>query len=488
MSSQRIGTLRLSELLGDWFSGSRPLYVQLAEAIRRCIDHGDIRPGTRLPSERSLAASLAVSRTTVVGAFSRLKQDGYLDSARGAGTWVRTIRGFNPSGGVVTPSATVGRNPLFARLGVASEDTIDFTAAVLSPSPRVAKTIYEAGRRVGRVMTGAGYHPMGLPELREVVAERFTRRGVSTEPEEVLITSGGQQGIMLIAAAYIQPGDPVVTETPTYPGALDAFRLMGANIRTVPVPATGVACDDLITAIEARRPRLTYLIPTFHNPTGAVMSELERRRLARFLTHQGAVVVEDESLVELPLSEDEQPKPLASYHDGVLTVGSASKPFWGGLRVGWIRGPAELIRRLGHYKTVFDMATPTITQAAASLLLRRSEDLLSERRHQLRTQRTALCDALSEMLPTWEWSPPVGGLTIWARTPEGSAIELAQVALRQGLALVPGPFFDPHSQHDRFFRLPYVLPPPVLQGGVARLARAWDLYRGRRDLFAMDTA
>jgi DNA-binding transcriptional MocR family regulator len=199
------------------------------------------------------------------------------------------------------------------------------------------------------------------------------------------------------------------------------------------------------------------------------------------------VVIEDESLVELALDDDPPPKPLAFHHDGVLTVGSASKPFWGGLRVGWIRGPAELIRRLRHYKTVFDLATPTTTQLATCLLLERSEEILGERQRQLRTQQQVLSRALAALLPDWEWSPPAGGLSLWAALPSGSATELAQVALRHGLALVPGPFFDPHGHHDRFLRLPYVLPPASIEAGVGRLARAWAQYAGRTAT-ASDTA
>lgn len=489
MKFRRIGTLRLLEMLGEWSSGNRPLYELLSEALRRCIDQGDLRPGTRLPSERSVASSLAVSRTTVVAALSRLKQDGYMDSAPGSGTWVRAVRGFSPLGGVVTPTATVGRNPLFSRLGVPVDGAIDLTAAVLGPSPLVAKTIEEANRRVGYVVEGTGYFPAGLPRLREIVADWFTGRGLATEEEEILITTGGQQGIMLIAAAYIQPGDPVVAESPTYPGALDAFRLVGASVRTVHVSEAGVACDDIVRAIEARQPRISYLIPTFHNPTGTVMAELERRRLARYLaTEPQTVVIEDESLVELSLTEEPPPRPLASHHDGVLTVGSASKPFWGGLRVGWVRGPPEIIRRLTHYKTVFDLATPTTTQATACLLLERSDEILAERRRHLTVRQEALCQAVSAMLPDWDWIPPAGGLSIWARMPRGSATELAQVALRHGLVLVPGPFFDPHAHHDMFFRLPYVLPAATLEHGVGRLARAWEQYCDRGDTSASHTA
>lgn len=479
MSRRSVNPWHLVEMLGDWSTGRGPLYRQLADAIARSVDQGDLRPGARLPAERTMASLLTVSRTTVVAAMDLLKTRGYLDSSPGSGTWVRGVRGFNPAGGIVTPADTVGRNPLFSRLGAADDSVIDFTASVLSPSPMVEAAIRSASREAGDVVDGPGYHPSGLPALREKVAEWFTGRGVPTEADQVLITSGGQQAIMLIAAAHIQPGDPVVVESPTYPGALDAFRLVGAAIRTVPVGPNGTLAQDVLQAIEARKPILTYLIPSFHNPTGTVMDEFERRRLARRLQDHPTLVIEDESLVELPLDGVEVPKPIAAHLDGVLTVGSASKPYWGGLRIGWVRGPADLIRRLTHYKTVFDLASPVTTQAVVARLLEGSAPLLVDRRRQLGAQLDALITSLEALLPEWQWAPPQGGLSIWASLPWGSASEFAQVAMRNGLAVVAGPFFDPHSQHDRHLRLPFVLPPVTIRRGVERMARAWEQYTGR---------
>src|SRR5690606_17931610 len=111
MSRMQVDPWRLVGMLGDWSSGDGPLYRQLADAIARCIDHGDLRPGSRLPAERTMASLLTVSRTTLVAALDLLKARGYLDSSPGSGTWVRAVRGFNPAGGIVTPSDTVGRNP-----------------------------------------------------------------------------------------------------------------------------------------------------------------------------------------------------------------------------------------------------------------------------------------------------------------------------------------------------------------------------------------
>lgn len=479
MTDRRVGQFELLQLLEDWSSGSGPLYKQLADAIRQLIDVGDLRPGTRLPSERALASTLAVSRSTVVAALDHLKQIGYLDSASGSGTWVRSLRGFNPAGGVITPADTVGRNPLYTRLDAPpSDDMVDFTVAVVDATPPVTAAIEQASRELAASLDGSGYHPSGWPPLQEAVAEWFTRRGLPTEPSEILITNGGQQAVMLVAAAYVQPGDPVVVETPSFPGALDAFRMLGASVRAVPLRPTGTDADDVIEAVDARRAVITYLIPTYQNPTGQVMSHLERKRLARYLADRSTVLVEDEAMVSLTLEGDPPPPPIAAYHDGGLVIGSASKPFWGGLRVGWIRGRSELIRRLRHYKMVFDLSSPILPQAATRLMFDQMDDILADRRQKLLASRAALEDGLTTLLPDWTWERSSGGLTLWVQIPEGSATEFAQLAMRYGVAMIPGPFFDPQALHDSSVRLPYVLPPEVIEKGVERLAEAWNRYRG----------
>jgi len=479
MTHRRIGQIELLQLLGDWSSGSGPLYKQLADAIRKLIDVGDLRPGTRLPSERALSSTLAVARSTVVAALDHLKQTGYLDSAPGSGTWVRALRGFNPAGGVLTPADTVGRNPLYTRLDAPpSDDLVDFTVAVVDATPSVTAAIDRASRELAASLDGSGYFPSGWPPLQEAVAAWFTRRGLPTEPSEILITNGGQQAIMLVAAAYVQPGDPVVMETPSFPGALDAFRMLGASVRAVPVRPTGLEADDVVEAIDARRAVIAYLIPTYQNPTGRVMSHLERKRLARYLDSRSTVLVEDEAMVALTLEGDAPPPPIAAYHDGGLVIGSASKPFWGGLRVGWIRGRSDLIRRLRHYKMVFDLSSPILPQAAACLMFEEMEEILAYRRQQLLEARATLEEGLSGLLPEWTWERSSGGLTLWVQIPEGSATELAQLAMRHGVAVIPGPFFDPQALHDTSLRLPYVLPPDEIERGIARLAEAWNRYRG----------
>lgn len=208
------------------------------------------------------------------------------------------------------------------------------------------------------------------------------------------------------------------------------------------------------------------------------MSHLERKRLARYLDSRSTVLVEDEAMVALTLEGDAPPPPIAAYHDGGLVIGSASKPFWGGLRVGWIRGRSDLIRRLRHYKMVFDLSSPILPQAAACLMFEEMEEILAYRRQQLLEARATLEEGLSGLLPEWTWERSSGGLTLWVQIPEGSATELAQLAMRHGVAVIPGPFFDPQALHDTSLRLPYVLPPDEIERGITRLAEAWNRYRG----------
>ncbi|MFP3914786.1 MAG: PLP-dependent aminotransferase family protein [Actinomycetota bacterium] len=472
--------MRLAEVLGDWSSGTGSLYAQLADGLREAINRGDLRPGTVLPAERGLARALAVSRTTVVAALDVLKRIGYLDSRSGSGTWVRRVREFELAGGVTAPAAGIGRNPLFRNLGSADSSMVDLTAAVPDPPPQVAEALREASNRAAAHVHGPGYFPLGLPALRQAVAERFTQRGIPTVPEEVMITAGAQQAITILAAAYVQPGTPVLMENPSYPGAIESFRMLGASVRTVAVGSEGLLARDVIRAIEARPPEMIYLIPSFHNPTGTFINRAERARLRRYLAGRGIAVVEDESTVELALDGEEPPPPVGLEPGGevsTLIVGSASKPFWGGIRIGWIRASSEVIELISRHKLVFDLATAIPSQVAAEILVRKSPSILPERRSELAQRFQYLVSRLASELPEWSVTRPSGGVTAWVRLPDGNATQFSQVAIRHGVAVVAGPFFDAHGNDDDHIRIPYLADTDTLDQGVKRLAEAWSAMR-----------
>jgi DNA-binding transcriptional MocR family regulator len=331
---------------------------------------------------------------------------------------------------------------------------------------------------VAELASGTGYSPQGWPSLRRAIAARFEARGVPTTPDEVLVTNGAQQAIDLLGRLLIARNDAVVLEDPTYLGAIDALTLAGAQLVPVPVGPTGADVAVLRRAVTQSAPAFVYLVPSFHNPTGSVMPEGARRDVAQLAETRGVVVVEDESLAELTFGA-EPPPPIAAYapRAAVFTVGSMSKLFWGGLRVGWVRGPRPLITRLTRFKVAADLSGSLLTQALATRLLARRDEVAIVRRRESRRRFERLTGILRERLPDWSWTEPQGGLTLWVRLPTPSAEELARMAPRHGVSIVPGPVHSPsHAFPDRL-RLPFVLDEDLLAEGVARLARAWQACR-----------
>jgi DNA-binding transcriptional MocR family regulator len=224
-------------------------------------------------------------------------------------------------------------------------------------------------------------------------------------------------------------------------------------------------------------PRLLYLTPTFHNPTGAVLSQARRRAIASLAKEFALPIIEDNAFADLSITGD-VPLPIASFASGeaVLTLGSMNKLFWQGLRVGWIRAPEALITRLGRLKVIADLGTGSLTQAIALQLLKRIDEVKAVRHQQLRFQLDLVTTLLREHLPTWTWSTPDGGFFLWIRLPFGDASEFAQIALRFGVMVTPGAVMCVDDSHQQYLRLPFSLAPDTFKKGIQRLAQAWDVY------------
>jgi DNA-binding transcriptional MocR family regulator len=474
-------TDNLAKALGNFPGGDGPLYQQLAQAITLAVERSDLLPGTRLPPERTLAETLKLSRTTVVQAYARLREAGTIESRHGSGTWVRRAGKTGwPSPQEHEVSSAFRRNVVFRSLIERSGDAISFVSAQLPALPEVDVAARAVARRgAASLGKGEGYFPMGLPALRHAVAAHLTRTGLPTREEQVLITNGAQQAISLVAGLLVARGEAVVTEDPTYIGAIDVLVSAGARVLAVPGAAQDLDLDRL-RALLAMRPRLLYVVPTYHNPTGGLMPEHTRREIARLAEQLQIPVVEDNTLAELGLAGNPPPPIAALAKDApILTLGSLSKLFWPGLRVGYIRGPEAWILRLGRFKALSDLGGPLVSQATAAVLLEGAEAAAKTRRHEVTTKLELLTKLLGKHLPTWTWQKPEGGLLLWARMPAGDAEELAQVAARHGVTVVPGSANSPDRRFADHVRLPIVADAATMKEGIARLARAAAEYQPR---------
>lgn len=467
--------------LADWANGDGPLYGRLAAGVRGAVQRGALPVGTRLPPERRLAQALAVSRSTVVAAYEQLKTEGWLDSRQGSGTWISRPRGdWEQVGADDERLADLGRTDVLRH--VAPGPVIALTAAAVAADPLVVELSAELPRSLAAMEQRHGYAPVGIEVLREAIAARLSRQGLPTAPQQVLVTSGAQQAIFLAALSYVRPGDSVVVENPGYPGALDAFRAVNARVRPLALDDDGGRRDLLDELLGRSGARLAYLVPTFHNPTGIVMSAGRRREIARIVREHRVPLLEDDVLRGTDLAGEPLPPPIAaSDPDGfVLNLGSMSKVFWAGLRVGWLRAPEHVVARLAKLKGAVDIGTPLAEQVLAAHLLARADEVIARRRAALAARLDLLDQLLSDLLPEWTYVRPRGGLSLWVKLPHGDAGEFAQVALRHGVSIVPGAVFTPDGAHGDHVRLPFVADPETLETAVRRLAVAWHAYAPER--------
>ena len=456
---------RLVDRMGRWSSGRGPLYVLLAARLRALIDDGELLPGTRLPADRALAAALAVGRNTVVAAYEQLGVEGRVVRRQGSGTRVAGTASE-------APAATTDA-PMFLHLLEPKDGVIMLACAASDvPAPELIEAYRRTVPKLADTTGDTGYHPMGHQALRYAIAAHYERRGLPTTPNRILVTTGGQQALSLLARALLRPGDRVLVQVPTYPGALEAFREEGALPRGLPVEFTGFA-----EAVTRHRPALAYLIATFHNPTGAVLPPPQRQRVARAAATAGVPLIDDEVPIDLGFPDEPVPPPLAAYHDQVITVGSLSKLVWGGLRVGWIRAPEALVARLARLRAVHDLGGNIPTQAAAADLLPRLDVLRCRSAAQRRARHDHLLAELGRQLPQWQVPAVRGGQTVWIRLPYGDGSSFAQTALRHGVAVLPGAGLDAGGGSQEYLRLHFLATPDQLSEAVRRLAAAWQDYR-----------
>jgi DNA-binding transcriptional MocR family regulator len=460
--------------LGAWSDGPGPLHRKLGDAIRRAIDQGLLAPGERLPAERELASRLAVSRSTVVTAFDALRAEGMLESRQGSGTRVR-----QRSTRRAIPAPSISLSPVYRSLIETHDEVISLACAIFPAHPAVAEAMVDVVTADGpKLLTQIGYAPAGLPELRDALAAMLTRDGTPTEPDEVLVTTGAQQAVNLATQLLVRPGDAVVVESPSFAGTLDVFRSRGARLAPVAVDEDGVDVRGVRAAVAAARPAALYLMPTFHNPTGALLAVRRRRELAELTAETGVPIIEDNALEHCPLDDDRPPSiaAFAGPEATVLTAGSLGKAAWGGLRMGWLRGPRSLVSRLAELKAMNDLGSPLFDQAVAARLAPQLDQLRADHRAMLRRNLELIGRLLHDVLPAWEWRRPKGGPSLWIRLPAGTASAFAQVALRYGVEVIPGDVMSPTGEDRRYLRFPYSAEPPVLEETVRRLAHAWEAY------------
>jgi GntR family transcriptional regulator/MocR family aminotransferase len=470
-----------------------PLYQQIEMHLRQSIVAGTLPPETRLPAARQLALDLGVSRITVENAYAALEADGLVARHAGSGTYVLPPGPLLPSSpGAsarwplwqhalpepqhIQQDAATGRGPVERH-----PNPISFTGfgdPRRFPADDFYKAIKDVMRRDGAAALEFddiyGYGP-----LRATIAHVLTSQGVRAHPDNVLITSGSQQAIALVAQILLKPGDTVLVEQPTYDGALDLFRAHQLKLVGSPTDAWGMQVEQLEPLLQQHHPKLIYAIPNFQNPTGACLSLPRRRHLIALADRYNVPVLEDDFVGDLRYEGRLQPALKALDPGGrVIYIGTFSKLLMPGLRVGFLVAEGPIYDLLAERKWVNDLATSSLIQRALELYVTVGRYHAHVRRlcQVYRKRRDAVVQAIGRYLPPGvQVVPPQGGLFVWLRLPEDvSAVRMLPLAAEEGVEYVPGPrFFPQPAEGEGYMRLNFATQTPdEIEGGMRRLGRA----------------
>ncbi|RFA06952.1 hypothetical protein B7R21_17720 [Subtercola boreus] len=516
MTALHVSARSLVLSLGDW-AGDGPAYRALADRIRLLVLDGRILVGSRLPAERELSTRLELSRSTVAAAYRELREAGFLTSVRGSGSVTRIPGGrvgdragdtassslplavVPTGGGTALLSAVSGSArrsgtprssghltavPAWSGAAVDALPPLNFSQAALPASAGVAEAMQQAASDIVPLLGTLGYEPHGLLELREAIADRYTERGLATDPDQIMVTAGALSALSLITRALVSRGDRVIVETPTYPHAADT--LLSAGARLLPVTVTvgeGWNEEAFLDALAQSAPTLAYVMPDFHNPTGESMTPSFRRRLVAAAAASATVLVADETTAELdidrPAADGGEPyMPLAAYGHAIL-LGSASKTFWGGLRIGWLRAERPMVRRLLAVRASVDIGTAVFEQLVTATLVRRTAELLPARIRQLADGRDHLSASLGRSLPEWSLPPVTGGCCAWVNIGRPLSSQLVLAARARDVLFTAGPRFGIDGAFERFLRLPINYSAAETERAVDALQRSWQELQGR---------
>ncbi|MEU9344514.1 PLP-dependent aminotransferase family protein [Streptomyces sp. NPDC048278] len=375
---------------------------------------------------------------------------------------------------------TVGGSPVREILAVtARPEVINFAGGLPAPELFDREGIAAAFRAVLEQAPERALQystTEGEPALRQRLAARVSARGLPTGADDLLVTTGSQQALSLLASALIDPGDTILVESPCYLAALQVFGLAGARVLPVPGDADGVDPAALAELIRAERPKLLYLVPTFQNPTGRTMPAARRAALATTAARHGLWIIEDDPYGELRYDGDHTPW-IASFpgaEDRTVLLGSLSKVMAPGLRLGWLRAPDALRRACAVAKQAADLHTPTLNQLAAARYLDVLDAHVAKVRAVYGERRDAMLAGLADALPAGStWQRPEGGMFLWARLPSSyDTTALLRRAVEQNVAYVPGEPFYAADPDRSTLRLCFVTQTPQEIGeGLRRLAK-----------------
>lgn len=441
-------------------SSSKPMYQQLYEAISKMIEENALEDD-RLPSIRALAKSLGVNNVTVVTAYKELEGDGYIYTLKGSGTFIKKQHSDQDMSSVEEGDIELMLSGIFPLL----KDSIDF--ASVSPIPDLFP-IEEFKQSLVEVLDRDKGEAFLYPEisgygpLRESISGFIKENySISASKEQILITSGGQQGLDIISKSLVETGDVILVENPTYPGAYAAFKSRGAKIIGIPIHEDGIDIEVLKQNIRRYKPKFIYLMPNYQSPTTISYSKAKKEAVLKLAEEYGFYIIEDDFLTDLSF-EDEKKEPLKSLdnRDRVIFVKSFSKIFMPGVRIGFMTLPPLLFRQIIKAKHSTDISSSGYLQRAFDLYLRKGlwVDYIGKIKEVYKGKYLIMAEGLDRLKDLGlEYYRPGGGLSLWVKIPASwDAMELYEECSRSKLAIVPGKvFYTEPLDKDRFIRLSF---------------------------------
>ncbi|WP_242774863.1 PLP-dependent aminotransferase family protein [Brevibacillus parabrevis] len=478
-------------------TGKESLTVQIAQAVIERISSVIYEAGELLPSVRKLAKEIGVSVLTVIRAYKIVEEKGYAVTLHGKGTYVRRLEKAAP------PAAShdyewqesyydyVGRSIFGQQTPRGSRLLFPFHSATLSKEEHLPfEALQKATALAARdPHTFAEYSsPLGDLPLREHLAHAFQQRGIRVTESELMVTTGCQQGIDLVARTFAGPGDIVMVESPTYPAALDAFRSRGATILPIPCDSSGIRIDLLTRMFDQRPPKLIYVIPTGQNPTGKIMSEQTRRSLLALAESFHCLIVEDDPWSELHYTANIPPSICSMDQNGhVIYLKGYSKVIAPGLRIGCLVARGSVFLRLANVKAIADLATPLFNQRSFYHLLQTVSD---ERYFEsVRAKMKRKKERVDKLLrqhggASLTWEAPQAGPNFWLQT-SANTEALSLLAKPHGLSFLPGAACFTDLSGGGHIRIGFgSVPDDKLEEGIALLCRL--IEKQRKELYEPD--
>jgi len=460
-----------------------PLHYQIGHYLRNKIIRGDWPAGTKIPSQRRLAKEFGVNRSTVVLALDELAADGLLQGNRGGGTAVADS-GYPPGSppppdwiSYVNSGVHSSNLPTVQEINQAEfrQDTIRLGTGELAPELLPQQAMRSVLQAMSNESMPLGYaEPKGGSNLRRLIAQHIGTYGIRADPSSILIVSGALQALHLVSIGLLGRGSTILLEKPSYLYSIPIFQSSGMKLTGVPMDSCGIRADLIPKLRHQHNGAMLYTIPTFHNPTGTVMTQERREQLMQVCRKEGLPLIEDDVYRDLWIDEP-PPLPLkAADSTGiVLYLGSLSKTVSPGLRIGWVIGPEPVIDRLADIKMQTDYGASSLSQAVAekwlsSGLYPRHVDNLRQR---LRVRRAVALKALERHLSDYAvWEVPKGGFYIWVHlTRELPLKTLFAAALKIGILLNPGHLYE--GENNRHLRISYAFASlEDLETGIFRLS------------------